>query len=594
MGFQCAFVGCCVSTPCIDRADHCGRQNEENGQATSITYESLSQLLAHEREHHQILYCVGCHFVFSGSAAEKAEEHRQSCPQNSKLEIESRSGGPVATNMRSTENQAEKIKICLRWVNDVHLVINQHLEPDHSNFVNLDYPERAAEEQGKEPEKVSIEDSTSSDAAHTGNILCEPTRTAIANQVIGNLKLQHEFLLNASFVSLELTGQERDDVREYLCKIANILRLDLNTDVSSIVPNPTIAVVSAPLHPGEGRSAAVACDIDELDTPAPHSGASRLGPKPVRILSRSTSPRRQPEAEEPTSTESHPQPVATIQSAPVTVLPSPNRNPQDRVVFTTYEGEPLQEIHIPQENQQKYYSQMMGYCLDAVYDWFIRNQDVLLMNCECTNPMPAVGENADTSAPSKGKRQKKHQPDAGRIIYNTNNGGESCSVTIRTRCFLHDVTSRDTHTLPRWTHHLRRLVEQNRIPSSIIANKDSFSGEIQPVDEVRHALKKAKTKTDRDLLALVQQVRKFCWQLKDWEKCKELDNLYGILEDFIRFTKDQEMKEGWVVAKGGKGGRRKGEKRVTMGGSSGLSTKDRVQGSGEQEGGHFRPSFTWG
>ena len=575
MGLQCAFVGCPVSSSCIDN------QNEEDGPAISITYDSLSQLLAHEREHHQILYCLNCHFVLPSNAAEKAEEHRHKCTQNKKVEMESTSGGPVVGGMRGETSGNQGGKVCLRWVNDLQLVLNQHLEKDHGSFVDLDYPERAMEEQGKGPERVPIEDGTRNTA------LCEPTRTAIASQVVGNLKLQYEFLLNASVVALELKPREKDDVREYLCKIARILRFD----TPPIGSNPTIALVPAPFPAEEGRQVPIARDKDELGTPAPNSGIS-----PVRILSRSTSPPRQPVVEEPTSTESHPQLLVTTQPpcpAPTVVSPPLNQNSQGRAVFITDEGEPLLEIHIPQETQQKYYEKMMDYCLDAVYDWFTKNRDVLLRNCECTNPMPLVGENTDNGAvpSSKGKRAKKNHLDASRITYNTGSGGEGCPGTVRVRCFLHDVTCRTTHTLPRWTHHLRRLVEQNRIPPYIIANKDSFSGEIQPVDEVRHALRKNKTKTDRDLLALVQQVRKFCWQLKDWEKCKELDRLYGVLEDFIRFTKDQEMKEGWVVAKGRKGGKQKGEKRVTVGGSSGVVAKNRAQGNG---GGHFRPSFTWG
>ena len=500
--------------------------------------------------------------------------------------MESRSGGPVASRMRGETSGNQGGKICLRWVNDIKRALNQHLEQDHSSFVDLDYSERAMEEQGKEPERVLIEDGT------RNTVLCEPARTAIASQVAGTLKLQYELLLNASVVALELTPRERDDVREYLCKIAEKLRLDLNVDSPSTGSNPTIEVVPAPLPAEEGRQ--VPIDIDELGTPAPHSVKS-----PVQILSRNPSPPRQPVVEEPTSTESHPQPVATTQPpcpAPTAVSPPLNQNSQDRAVFITDEGEPLLEIHIPQETQQMYYQKMMDYCLDAVHDWFTKNRDVLLGNCECTNPMPLVGENTDNGMvpPSKGKRAKKNHLDASRIIYNTGNGGEGCSGTMRVRCFLHDVTCRTTHTLPRWTHHLRRLVEQNRIPPHIIANKDSFSGEIQPVDEVRHALRKGKTKTDRDLLALVQQVRKFCWQLKDWEKCKELDRLYGVLEDFIRFTKDREMKDGWVIAKGRKGGKQRGEKRATLGGSGGVCPKNRALGNGEQEERLFRPSFTWG
>lgn len=66
---------------------------------------------------------------------------------------------------------------------------------------------------------------------------------------------------------------------------------------------------------------------------------------------------------------------------------------------------------------------MTGYCLDAVYDWFFKNRDVLSNNCECTDPIPLLGESTDSGIvpPSKSNRAKKHHLDASKITYDTGN-----------------------------------------------------------------------------------------------------------------------------------------------------------------------------
>jgi hypothetical protein len=84
----------------------------------------------------------------------------------------------------------------------------------------------------------------------------------------------------------------------------------------------------------------------------------------------------------------------------------------------------------------------------------------------------------------------------------------------------------------------------------MVSRIESFNGEIQPVDEVRHAFTKDKVKGDRDLLALVQMTRIFTWQLKDWTRCGYLDELYTTLEIKIKDIKRELRKgEGWEMAK---------------------------------------------
>ncbi|KAF8455765.1 hypothetical protein BGX38DRAFT_1166804 [Terfezia claveryi] len=267
------------------------------------------------------------------------------------------------------------------------------------------------------------------------------------------------------------------------------------------------------------------------------------------------------------------------------------------IVLMTEEGEPLQETHIPREDQHVYFVQMMNCCLSAVYEWFERNREVLLENCECTilnvgntshathtPPEGYISTNptgATLTKPQK-RRLKKHlaaaTADAGGSLTPIQSGTPGDGTPTRpSMCLLHTVTSVNSLNLPRWTHHLRRLVEHGRIPPSIISNRDSFSGEIQPVDEVRHAVNKHKQKADRDLLALVQQARTFCWQLKDWERCRQLDELYGVLEDKIKLVKDE---EGWELAGGSKGSMR-GRK----GGRHGRSGSRKVAAKGLSRGG---------
>ncbi|KAF3904537.1 hypothetical protein ABW21_db0201232 [Orbilia brochopaga] len=88
-------------------------------------------------------------------------------------------------------------------------------------------------------------------------------------------------------------------------------------------------------------------------------------------------------------------------------------------------------------------------------------------------------------------------------------------------------------TLPQWTQHLRKACDTRFINADMVHCLESFKGEIQPVDEVRHALVKEKTKSDRAFLAVIEAVRTFVKQLKDWERCEMVDAVYDEVELLI-------------------------------------------------------------
>ena len=154
-------------------------------------------------------------------------------------------------------------------------------------------------------------------------------------------------------------------------------------------------------------------------------------------------------------------------------------------------AEPMQATHVPAAAQQQHYTQMQACCVAAAFTFYTRHRPAL-----------------DAAADRRGRRLCATP--AGRAI-----------------------TAADELTLPQWTHLLRRLADARALPRAAVARLESFCGEIQPVDEVRHAAAKRKRKSDRDLLALVQAARVFCWQLRDWPRCEQLDELYAAIEEDI-------------------------------------------------------------
>ncbi|PWW79285.1 hypothetical protein C7212DRAFT_349237 [Tuber magnatum] len=166
------------------------------------------------------------------------------------------------------------------------------------------------------------------------------------------------------------------------------------------------------------------------------------------------------------------------------------------------DGEPLQHTNLSGKEQSKYFQQMQQCCVRAAYEFYLRHRAHL--------------DNI---------RDKKSR--------------QLC-LTAKSN----PISKPDDLSLPHWTHLLRRISDARGLQKNMVSRIESFNGDISPVDEVRHAFTKKKVKSDRDLLALVQLTRNFCWQLKDWDRCADLDTLYTLLEKTIREAKRRNL-EGY-------------------------------------------------
>ncbi|KAG0127565.1 hypothetical protein HOY82DRAFT_580524 [Tuber indicum] len=162
-------------------------------------------------------------------------------------------------------------------------------------------------------------------------------------------------------------------------------------------------------------------------------------------------------------------------------------------------GEPLQHTHLSGEEQSKYFQQMQQCCVRAAHEFYLRHRAHL--------------DNI--------KDKKSRQ----------------LCLTAKSN----PISKPDDLSLPHWTHLLRRISDARGLQKSMVSRIESFNGDISPVDEVRHAFAKGKVKSDRDLLALVQLTRNFCWQLKDWDRCTDLDTLYTLLEKTVREAKRRNL-----------------------------------------------------
>ena len=166
------------------------------------------------------------------------------------------------------------------------------------------------------------------------------------------------------------------------------------------------------------------------------------------------------------------------------------------------DGEPLQHTHLSGREQSKYFQQMQQCCVRAAHEFYLRHRAHL--------------DNI--------KDKKSRQ----------------LCLTAKSN----PISKPDDLSLPHWTHLLRRISDARGLQKNMVSRIESFNGDISPVDEVRHAFTKNKVKSDRDLLALVQLTRNFCWQLKDWDRCGDLDTLYTLLEKTIREAKRRKL-EGY-------------------------------------------------
>ncbi|CUS12145.1 unnamed protein product [Tuber aestivum] len=178
------------------------------------------------------------------------------------------------------------------------------------------------------------------------------------------------------------------------------------------------------------------------------------------------------------------------------------------------DGEPLQNTHLSGKEQSKYFQQMQQCCVRAAHEFYLRHRAHL--------------DNI--------KDKKSRQ----------------LCLTAKSN----PISKPDDLSLPHWTHLLRRISDARGLQKNMVSRIESFNGDISPVDEVRHAFTKNKVKSDRDLLALVQLTRNFCWQLKDWDRCADLDTLYTLLEKTIREAKRRNLGRYRPTRKGTFGGGR--------------------------------------
>jgi hypothetical protein len=161
--------------------------------------------------------------------------------------------------------------------------------------------------------------------------------------------------------------------------------------------------------------------------------------------------------------------------------------------------EPVQHTHLSGSEQRRYFNEMQQCCVAAAFQFYLRYRDHL------------------DSIKDRKQRQLCLTAKSGPIL------------------------KADDLSLPHWTHLLRRISDARGLQKHMVSRIESFNGDISPVDEVRHAYTKSKVKSDRDLLALLQLTRNFCWQLKDWDKCADLDTLYTVLEKTIRHARKKNM-----------------------------------------------------
>lgn len=163
--------------------------------------------------------------------------------------------------------------------------------------------------------------------------------------------------------------------------------------------------------------------------------------------------------------------------------------------------EPVQLTHIESSEQQQCLEEMQLYCIEAAFDFYQRHKLHLdTINDNYSRPICRTARNEPISSPT-------------------------------------DLS------LGYWTHILRRISDARGLQREMVSKIESFNGDASPVNEIQHARKKQKVKSDRDLLALIQLARKFCWQLKNWDKCQYLDDLYGVMEKKIRHSKLRHSKQ---------------------------------------------------
>lgn len=158
----------------------------------------------------------------------------------------------------------------------------------------------------------------------------------------------------------------------------------------------------------------------------------------------------------------------------------------------TTDKEPRQATNLEKSEQIRYFEAMQKCCIEAAFTFYQRHKTHLdTINDRNSKPLCQTAKKGPIESPA-------------------------------------DLS------LPHWTHLLRRISDARGLQKEMVSRIESFNGDISPVDELQHAFKKEKVKSDRDLLALIQLARNFCWQLKDWDRCRSLDDLYSLVDGEIR------------------------------------------------------------
>lgn len=165
---------------------------------------------------------------------------------------------------------------------------------------------------------------------------------------------------------------------------------------------------------------------------------------------------------------------------------------EDTQENSTIDKEPRQAMSLEKSEQIRYFEAMQKCCIEAAFTFYLRHKPHLdTINDKNSKPLCQTAKKGPIENPT-------------------------------------DLS------LPHWTHLLRRISDARGLQKEMVSRIGSFNGDISPVDELQHAFKKEKFKSDRDLLALIQLTRNFCWQLKDWDRCKDLDDLYSLVDKEIR------------------------------------------------------------
>lgn len=501
--------------------------------------------------------CVGCRAVWpiNYEISPVAKQQHTSCP---------------ITNFAQGDVSLPACGVHVMWARDPRQTLTA---PDHIRrlqLLNLSYQERESDEMGYAKDQrvgLGIDNVVTSPSAsgsvHPASVVNEPTRSALVAHLLATLNGQTQLLRSAAEVAVELRPEERDAVRRALVELGRVVRIDLGDDGRRETPGmqgvgtPKIEVESAERSFFSAGTMPMAVERrpSRLVIPTPTGGAGIAGEELNPSSPRTPDPSFCPGA---ILKHGNNEQTNTTVDTTVTTTTTTSTTHVDNTT-TTMSDPSIQDDglpkNIPPASQATYYNQMLLHCLSATTSWATRHKSLLLSKCECSVPSTPTVSSGPFRPPTRkptgrlgGGPQQQQQPLP--LPTPTHSASSSSTGSHPTRrppnqdCFLHKaLASPHKVTLPQWTHALRRYHDAQRIPPQLLANPKSFCGEIQPVDEVYHSAKSKKIKNDRELLALVMVARQYCFQLKDLERCGELDALYGVIEEGVALEKRGRMGE---------------------------------------------------